>query len=83
LNVCIPHGIYFCFPHGIYSPYTSICIYDLFYPKLNPDIVPIIIRFWDSPNIEVTIYVCRIYSTFIYTNCQSDNMYWLCLCSPL
>ena len=36
-----------------------------FYPRLNPDIVPII-RFWDSPNIVVTIYVCRMYSTFLH-----------------
>ena len=41
----------------------KVYVYMTFYPRLNPDIVPII-RFWDSPNIVVTIYVCRMYSTF-------------------
>jgi hypothetical protein len=63
---------------SIYKVYVYMTF---FYLKLNPDIVPII-RFWDSPIIKVTIYVCRLYSTF-YTNCQSDKWHYVFLVLPL
>ena len=72
----------FVCPRGIDSP-RYMYVYDL-YPRLNPVIVPII-RFVGIVQIsfKVTIYLCRMYLVPLCTTCQSDNMCWCCLWSPL